>query len=71
MEKEPETSSKQEEIADKELESSKKPVEKVRKRKRPPINPNYKPTTVNIDDLRRRLRAESRAALRRAGIWLD
>lgn len=37
-----------------------------RRRKRPPINPNYKPTTVNIDDLRNRLRAESREVLRRA-----
>ncbi|WP_341959912.1 hypothetical protein NM897_09200 [Planococcus maritimus] len=69
MEKELETSSEQEEIADKEPETSTKPAGKVKKRKRPPINPNYKPTTVNIDDLRRRLRAESRAALRRAGIW--
>lgn len=37
-----------------------------RRRKRPPINPNYKPTTVNIDDLRNRLREESREVLRRA-----
>lgn len=37
-----------------------------RRRKRPPINPNYKPTTVNIEDLRNRLRAESREVLRRA-----
>lgn len=71
MEKEPETSSKQEEIADKETETSTKPVEKAKKRKRPPVNPNYKPTTVNIDDLRNRLRAESREALRRAGIWVN
>ena len=71
MEKKPETPSKQEEMGDKEPETSTKPFKKSKKRKRPPINPNYKPTTVNIDDLRRRLRAESRAALRRAGIWLD
>lgn len=37
-----------------------------RRKKRPPINPNYKPTTVNIEDLRNRLRAESREVLRRA-----
>ncbi|MDE0582016.1 hypothetical protein ON064_03020 [Planococcus sp. A6] len=71
MEKQPETSSKQEEMADKEPGTSTKVDKKIKKRKRPPINPNYKPTTVNIDDLRTRLRAESRAALRRAGIWLD
>lgn len=71
MEKEPETASKPQKKIEKNTEISSKIDEKVKKRKRPPINPNYKPTTVNIDDLRRRLRAESRAALRRAGIWLD
>ena len=54
---------------EKEPKTSAKPIEKVKKRKRPPVNPNYKPTTVNIEDLRRRLRAESREAFRRAGIW--
>ena len=69
MKKEPESSSKQGEMSNKKPETSTKPCEKVNKRKRPPINPNYKPTTVDMDAFRRRLRAESREALRRAGIW--
>lgn len=73
MEKKPETAENPEEKVEKESETSTKLDEKVKKRerKRPPKNPHYKPTTVNIDDFRRRLRDESRAVLGRAGIYLD
>lgn len=37
---------------------------KPKSRKRPPINPNYKPTTVDMDAFRRRLRAESEDKIR-------
>lgn len=36
-----------------------------KKRKRPPVNPNYKPTVVDIEPLLRRMRAESDAVMRR------
>lgn len=69
MQKEPEIASKVDKKIEKDTETSTKPCEKVKKRKRPPINPNYKPTTVDMDAFRRRLRAESRETIRRTGIW--
>ncbi|WP_394122209.1 hypothetical protein [Planococcus donghaensis] len=55
---------------DKKSETSNSPKEKVKNIRKPPRNPNYKPTIVNMDDFCRRLRAGNREALRRAGIWL-
>ncbi len=37
---------------------------KPKSRNRPPVNPNYKPTTVDMDAFRRRLRAESAEKIR-------
>ena len=37
---------------------------KSKSRKRPPINPNYKPTTVDMDAFRKRLREESAEKIR-------
>jgi len=37
---------------------------KPKSRKRPPINPHYKPTTVDMDAFRRRLREESAEKIR-------
>lgn len=37
---------------------------KPKSRKRPPINPNYKPTTVDMDAFRKRLREESAEKIR-------
>lgn len=41
-----------------------KKAAKPKSRKRPPRNPNYKPTTVDMDAFRRRLREESAETIR-------
>ena len=47
-----------------ELEKKPETPTKPKSRKRPPINPNYKPTTVDMDAFRRRLREESAEKIR-------
>ena len=47
-----------------ELEKKPETPTKPKSRKRPPLNPNYKPTTVDMDAFRRRLREESAEKIR-------
>ena len=47
-----------------ELEKQQKTPTKPKSRKRPPINPNHKPTTVDMDAFRRRLREETAETIR-------